>query len=314
MLIFDWLLQPENTGICWLVYSIFCIPLVLLMLWLLPVRFGTSKVCNFIFFYILSFTVFILGIFIAFSLVLGLILVKQFIREKEPIQTAEYPDYQRSPMSISDTYGEGFGFKVATSGELNKSVRQKMLVAINQFNTSGVNQINSQVLSDDVDEIRLYAKSLIEKQEREISQAIKYFTHKLGTTNDTSITAYYKKQIALVQWEQVYKHLVNNENLFAVLAKIKTLAQEAMSVLSEDMELPLLLAKIALKSNQLDEARKWLCVAAKNSAPEYKIISYLAEIDYLERNFTAIRSVLSSHNNKGIIGLQPIVSFWVTHD
>lgn len=314
MLIIDWVLQGNNTSLCWLIYGVLCIPCVYYMLKILPSRYNSSWYFNFIFFSLLSISLFLLGIIIAFIIVLTLYTIKFFEKDKSYIKTADYPDYQHSPSTKLDKYGEGFGFKVTTKDTLPKSVRQKMLVAINQFGTSSVNKINSMVLSDDVDEMRLYAKSLIEKQEREISHSIKQFTQKLHTTKDTHAIAYYKKQIALLLWEQVYKYLVNNENLIAVLDKIEVLVTESMQVLSDDLELPLLRAKIALRNHALVDARKWLLLAEKNHAPDYKIISYLAEIDFLEKKYSNIKNVLGRSNNKGVIGLQPIISFWVQHD
>lgn len=314
MPIIEWVLQENHIALCWLIYAILCFPMSYYMVHLLPARYDKTRYYNFIFLFVISISIFIFGILIACGLVILLHSMKLLKRKKEFIETAEYPDYQHSPLSKHDQYGEGFGFKVTTKDTLPKAIRQKMLVAINQFGTSNVNKINSMVLSDDEDEMRLYAKSLIEKQERELSHSIKKFAHELHQTKDIKQIATYKKYIALILWEQVYKYLVNNENLIAVLEKIKVLATDALIELPNDIDLPLLLAKIALRHQELGLARDYLLMAEKNKAPAYKVISYLAEIDFLEKKYSNIKKLLTKSNLKGIIGLQSIVSFWVGHD
>lgn len=314
MSMIEWAWQDNNLYTYWLVYSILCIPAVFLILAIFPQRLLSTWYYNAAFFYIMSATLFVLGLLIAFIIVFFLHYLNIAVKEKETVRTAEYPDYQHSPVVNHSVYGEGFGFKVTTNDTLPKAMRQKMLVAINQFSSSHVNKINSVVLGDDVDDMRLYAKSLIEKQERKISHLIKYFTEKIEISTNKKLIAFYKKQKALVLWEQVYNYLVNNESLFAVLIKIKALAYEALDVLPNDMELPLLLARIALRYHELDEAKKWLRRCETNGTPEYKIISYIAEINYAQRHFSGIKKTLSSEHIKGIIGLQPIVSFWTSHD
>lgn len=314
MSIINGTLQDSSLYTYWLAYSIICIPVVFLLLILFPQRFKSAWYYNAAFFYVMSAALFIVGLFITCIIIVFLYCLKITAKEKDNVRTAEYPDYQHSQVVNNSVYGEGFGFKVTTNDALPKAMRQKMLVAINQFSSSHVNKINSVVLGDDVDDMRLYAKSLIEKQERKISHLIKYFTAKMEATSDKKLIAFYKKQKALALWEQVYNYLVNNEGLLAVLIKIKTLAYEALDSLPNDMELPLLLARIALRNHELDEAKKWLRVCEKNGTPEYKVISYIAEINYLQRHFSGIKKTLSSEHIKGIIGLQPIVSFWTHHD
>jgi polysaccharide biosynthesis protein PelE len=245
-------------------------------------------------------------------------LILHFIRPweilEDNIQSADYPDHQRSPQQRNMVFGEGMGAKAVSTPSMSKGVRENMLVAINQFETPGVNAMNTQALSDDVDEIRLFARSLIEKQERRISEQLKAINQHLEHPENALKTAYYKRLKALVIWEQVYRHLVNFEHLTAALEHIKILATEAFQELPKDVELPLLLAKVALREQNLTEAGTWLKLATKNHAPDYKTVSYLAEIDYKEKKYANIKRTLGSMNNQGVIGLQPIISFWAAHD
>lgn len=310
----NYLFYHHNILPFWLIYSVLCLPLVYLMLILVPFRLRHRPLLPFIFFYALSVSIVIFGIVISFVLIMILHFQKPIRKAQQFLATVDYPDYQRPPQSEMSEFGEGSGFKIVTTENLSKSLRQSMLVAINQFGMTSVNKINYLALSDDIDEISLYAQGLIERQERRLSNLVKSFSQQLEKTKDKKIAAFYKKQIAEVLWEQVYKYLIINENLVVTLNKITRYAREALQNLPDDMELPLLLAKVALRGSNLDEAKEWLKIATINQAPDYKIISNLAEIEYAAGNYSKIRGILSNCQTKGIIGLQPVISFWVTYD
>ncbi|WP_141650467.1 hypothetical protein [Legionella massiliensis] len=226
----------------------------------------------------------------------------------------DQPDYQRPPVFENTVFGESSGFKIATSANFPKLLRQKLLVAANQFGAKNVNKINALALGDEMDEVRLFAQSLMDKRERSLLNLIKFFLTELSRTEDPIKIAYYKKQIAQIMWEQVYNYLVMNENLRNTLLNIKKNALQALEVLPDDIELPLLLAKVALQQSDIKEAKQWLKLAVENEAPEYKILSCLAEIEYIEKNYSAIKDTLRPCQRKGLISLEPLISFWVTHD
>lgn len=314
MLLSKLLAEHHSIFRIWPFYCIICIPLSYFLMLMVPYRLRLRPLFMFLFFYLLCISMFIFGIFI--SLAVGIILFYQApVKKDKPFwSSVDYPDYQRSPQSHYTDYGEGAGFKILSTTDSHRLVRQKMLVAVNQLNAKNVRKINSLALSDDVDEVRLYAQSLIEKQERKFSKYITKYSIAMQRAEDPITEANCKKQIAEGLWEQVYKYLVINENLEATLQNIYIYATEALEVLPNDIELPLILAKVALLKSDLKEAKKWLKLAARNEAPDYKILSLLAEMEYLEKNYEAIGSTLKPCQGKELVGLEPIISFWVPHD
>jgi|GEM_PF-7095207 len=309
----DWVNQHYFV-FSWLLINLLFIPVIYFLLKKLPHRYRRSYYLPFIFFYTLSSSVFIFGIFISLGLALFLRYYKPQKRKKVLISTVDYPDYQQSPVTENSEFGEGFGLKAIVTQDTPKLIRQKMLVAINQFSSAAINKININVLTDEVDEMRLYAQTLIEKQDRAITHQIKKFTEQLEECRNPEKAAFYKKQLAQILWEQIFNYLINIESMVIVLDKIVNYAQEAFQILSDDIELPLLLAKCALRKNDYIAAVKWLNKAEENQAPAYKIASYRAEIAYIKKEYTEIKNILKNSTNKGIIGLQPVLSFWVSHD
>lgn len=310
----NYLLHPQNLSQWLLIYALFCLPLSFLMVLIIPPRLRVRPLIPFVFFYILSTTVVAFGILISFILVIILRCQKPPQKSTKLAETVNYPDYQRSPVNEVVAYGESGGLKIVTNSSYSNSMRESLLVAINQYETTSTNKINAAALSDDIDEIRLYAYSLIERQERKHYILINNFTENLNKTSDPKIAAFYKKQIAEVLWDLVYKYLVTNENLIITLDKIKSYAIEALEYLPNDPQLPILLTKVALRESNIEDARIWLDKAIDNQAPDYKIISLLAEIKYREKKYDQIKEVFSDYHSKGVIGLQAVRTFWLAYD
>jgi len=308
------LLHPQSISQWYLLYTVLCFPLSILMVLIVPLRLRIKPLIPFIFFYILSTTVVVFGLLISFVLVFILRFQKPPQRKTKIAETVTYPDYQRSPVTEVVAYGESGGLKIITDSSYPNSIRESMLVAINQYETTSTNKINSAALNDDIDEIRLYAYSLIEKQERQHHILINNFSENLHKTSDLKVAAYYKKQIAEVLWDLVYKYLVTNENLIVTLNKISAYATEALEQIPDDPQLPLLLTKVALRESNLKDAKKWLEKAIDNQSPDYKIISLLAEIKFMEKNYDQIKDVFTNYHSKGIIGLQSVKTFWLAYD
>lgn len=295
-------------------YYLLCIPCNFFITFLLPNRLTRTKFLNFTFFYLLAISIFIFGLLFCLLLSLSLYYIQPPRRRKNVIQLADYPEYQHAPNGFHEIFGEGFGYKTIKNTQMPKIVREKMLVAINQFGTANVNEINTAILSDEVDELRLYAQSLIEKQERQLSYIIKNNNNLLEKAVDAKNIAFYQKQIAHAWWEEVYKNLISHENIPIILKKIEEYAQPAFEVLTEDIDLPILLAKVALKRNLDEEAKNWLLIAKKNQAPEYKTDPYLAEIAYKKKDFNEVKQLLANKKIQGIIGIQSLIAFWINND
>jgi polysaccharide biosynthesis protein PelE len=307
----EWITNPNTLLGYWIVYSLVCIPLVYCIVWSLPLQYKAKSFWTFIGLLIIALTLPFLGIFIVFLIGCILTFVQWEKKPPSPFLTVDLPTYQHAPHVQSVAHGEGGGFKAVMNPTLSKKLRKNLLVVMNQMHNAQVNAINIQALGDDVDEIRLYAQALMEKQERGLANQAAYFTKACAHAKNKKEEATYKKALAHILWEQMYKDLISPANREAAYQKIENYAKSALEVLKNDGELPIVLAKVALAQSSLEKARTWLHQAQKNQAPEYKMNSYLAEIAYQEKQFSAIKPLLK---NKTIVNWQPILSFWAHHD
>jgi len=308
------LLYSSQFLLYWFIYSVICFPLVSLIMNILPWRIRRHGESSFLFFYLLSISILFFGLIIALLLAIGLRIQKPPRKKIPYFVSVSYPDFQYAPRKEEKSFGEASGFKVITEDAFSKGKRKEMLVALNQFDTNYVNRVNEIALSDDLDEVRLYAQGLIEKKERKLSIEMKRSYGLLLKENDAKKKAYYKKQIAEILWEQIYQFMVGKETMDATLQQIKKYAEEALNKLQGDMELPMLLTKIALRESDIDMAKKWLKKAHENGVSQYKTYSMHAEIDYNEKKYRSVAQHLQKCRNFGVIGLIPVVLFWTSHD
>lgn len=298
----------------WIIGAIILLPVTWLLVALLPTKFKRNKLRNLFFFYCLSVSIFLFGILVSLTIILLLHFYKFHRQKDDHISLAIVPEYQKSPITSFSLQGEGFGYSAITKNVLPKSMRQKMMITINKIGGAEVNQINASVLTDEIDEMRLYAQSLIEKQERAIIHQIKTFTQLIDTSHDPFDIAFYQKQLAHALWQQVFSSLVNKENATIVIDKIIAYSTEALAILKDDIELPLLLAKCELRKNHYEEAKRWLALAKENGSPDYKIMSYLAEIDFNQKDYQKVAELFRTKPIRGILRLEPVRKFWTTND
>ncbi len=291
-------------------YLVVCLLLSYMLAQLLPRRFKVTLYLNFILFFLIAASLFILGVVAIFVLFLVLDRLKPVKKEVSLFATSEIPDYQHSPNPKSVIYGEGSGPSILQNMTFSVKDKEKMIVAINQFHTAKVNELNKLLLQNTTDEVRLYAHSLIEKQERALFKLLTYFNNLLSKEKDVVQKAILHKHIAELLWEQVYSALVNEDGLKGVFENIKYHAQQAFSILQQDTSIPLLMVLISLREGEIDAAKNWLEVAENNEASYYRILLLKAEIAFREKNFSEVRNLSGQLKDKAIVGADSIINFW----
>jgi hypothetical protein len=302
--------QSEWGWVIFGLYALLCIPFAWGCSITLPRQFQKKPLSNMLLFYTLSSTIPIMGLLISLAFLLTLRTLPKRVREATTFHSIQLPGYQQAPSHRLVSFGEASGVAVLKETGVSKSNREKMLVAINRFHNSSVNRLNKQLLKDKSDDIRLYAQGLIEHQERELFKLIQKLNGLFDETSNATTRAFFSKHIAQLLWEQVYKGLVDEDSLAEMLDRIKTYTKTSLETLSDDPGLPLLLVLVCLRQGRLTEAREALLTAKQNHASYFRIALFEAEIAFKEKRFSKIQPLLSTLNNKRVIGAEPVICFW----
>lgn len=192
--------------------------------------------------------------------------------------------------------------------------RTKALFALGKNRLAAINQQLYQLLPDSMDEIRLLAFNILDKQEGEITKNINRLFEKMEVAQREQRygdVAECQKELAECYWELIYHHLILPELETTVVHTALKLVHEACKVLPKDAGLQLILAKLYWRLKEYSQAEQALLRAQKLHALPSETIPYLAEIKYYARDFAAVQELLNSDNSlRDIPQLAPIIKFW----
>lgn len=188
------------------------------------------------------------------------------------------------------------------------------LIAINTGNHQDANAINAAILQDSEDELRLYSYSLLNQQEGKLNDAIHEMKQRLKTA-EADQCAYYEKQLALLYWNLVYLNLVQADFVTEILNKAHHHASIALRTLSSDYVLWVLLGRIDLHRKAWDRAATYFERAAQCHAPANRVLPYLIELAFYQRNYARLKElVMADEALEDIPKLASIIAFWKHHD
>lgn len=185
------------------------------------------------------------------------------------------------------------------------------LSSMNLEASSRTNLINRALLSETSDEVRLLAFSFLAKQENEINEQINTLLNKLKIeTNDIAIAKIHK-YLALQYWKLVDLNLVQKDFLDFIINKAFYYTDKALKQFPEDNTLWVLLGRIYIVQNKISKAYDALNRATRLHASDRKVLPYLAELSFKNKNYAEAKDYLFMNDNlRDIFFLFPIVSFW----
>ena len=198
-----------------------------------------------------------------------------------------------------------------TSKHQNITEKINALMAINLEASSQANLINRALLSKTSDEVRLLAFSLLAKQENEINEQINYLLNALKTIPNKIDDSKVYKHLALLYWNLIDLNLVQKDLLDFTIDKSLMYAHKALEKLQEDNTLWVLIGRAYILKNDVTKAYDALNRATRLHASDRKILPYLAELSFKNKNYEEMKSYLFMddclRNNPALF---PIINFW----
>lgn len=234
------------------------------------------------------------------------------LTETSPYILVGPPDYQRAPVRTRLSFGESSSQRLQHK-QAALETKQDILIAVNRFQTAQVNRLNRALLQEDVDELRLSAQSLMEKQERAIFKLLAAIHHMLVIAKTPLQRALLKKAELELMWEQILKGLVDEEGKLANLVRIRQIANDVMTILPNDAAVPMLMVHISLRSGKEADALYWINVAKNNHCAQYKLVLTESEIAFQARSFEKVKQLMHSIGQEPLVGAHGVLTFWSAH-
>lgn len=248
---------------------------------------------------------------------LVIFLIKKYAKDFQPIEIDTYQpvEYIRKKATHTVAYGSSWATTRLYSKQYSPQERQQALQSISKGFPRETNLIYSQLVSDDLEELRLLAFSMLEKQQDYLQVQISLLLEKFEEAIEFKQKAYLAKQLALLYWELVYRHLSAQEFRTIALERSTFFADLAIQVFDTDSSLYILLAKLNIEKGHLEAGLRYLKLASQFQTSNSRTMPYLAEHAYKNKNYQAVKQYLCADPSlRYAFRINKIVEFWCNHE
>ena len=112
-------------------------------------------------------------------------------------------------------------------------------------------------------------------------------------------------------WELVYQQAVVGDVLTFAMDQVRMYAKDVLSQDDRDGGMWSLLGQVSLYGQDYDEARHCFSQALVCGLPESRIVPYMAEVLFHQREFSDLRILLSIQTSlMDVASLQPVLEYW----
>lgn len=168
------------------------------------------------------------------------------------------------------------------------------IMTLQETPSAASTQLLRTALRDNVDEIRLLAYAILDRQEKTLMKDIIRLQQRLEVEKDSLTRLQLLRQLGELHWELIYRNLVQGELAGFLLDRATEYVNEATKQQSNSIHLRLLRAKIMIRKGNQAQAKRDLLKAYKLGAAASQTFPYLAEIAFHERNFEEVRQWLGA--------------------
>jgi hypothetical protein len=276
----------------------------------LPTRYRRQRLAAALYFFSGCFFVPVLG----FLALLLSILVANFLprlARRLPIIEIPVPVFAAQAGRAPTSLGEG-GIRIRLEDEkAGMDTRLRALLAVQALPIRVASPLLRQLLGDAVDDIRLVAYGILDSHEKQLNARIHAEQGRLANGLTGKPLQVALERLAELYWELIYQGLVLGDLADHAATESARYLGEAMALAPDDAGLWALRGKLAQYHKDFAGATAAFARAVTLGLPKSRTLPYLAEIAFLQRDYTAVRSVLGEMRAGQLPAkLAPVVEFW----
>jgi tetratricopeptide (TPR) repeat protein len=208
-----------------------------------------------------------------------------------------YPEFMNEKDEKLIQHGEGGALARLSSKAFSDQDKLKSLVSLNNNASVVINKINEQMLQEGGDELRLYAYGILSKQENKLYNDIHDIEIMLDNAKSNKNLFMCYKALAYKFWELIYMNLAHEDIKLFAMQKVEYFIDKAFELNKNDLSLYILYGRLRLAQKKYDEAKSYFEHALKENAPDNKVVPYLAEIAFIEKDYRKIKAYYSQSKN-----------------
>jgi len=202
------------------------------------------------------------------------------------------PELPFRPVLVSGrpSYGEG-GLASVMRSARDPERRVRAVIAARQISDKLAVPLLQEALKDPVDDVRLFAYSVLDSKETRINERI---TDLLSGIDKLEGFDKARSHYALAQnyWEMAFLGLATGNSLDYVLEQAEKHALLSASLGWSGPDIEFMIGRIYLRRKNYAEAEKAFCSSMAHGALESAILPFLSEIAFEQRKFIAVREIL----------------------
>jgi hypothetical protein len=276
----------------------------------LPKRIRSRKWGPLVFIFLIGFFGFIVGYLFLFILTLYLFRTQRNI-EFKPIETFSIEEIEDEDLDFGGRrFGEGSILSILKSDNVPSDLKLRAFMSLSDLQSPITYSLIKENISNPMDEIRLMAFSMISKMEKQLNDKIHELNLRLkdnDLSEEKKAKIYF--ELAQVYWDFVFFHIVDKEFENYAIEKALFYAEEGLK-LKKDFIPYFLIGRIYLRLKDYKKAKEYLELAFNFKEFRYKVIPYLAECYFYERNFKKVKNLFSQLDLSLDVKVSFLKQFW----
>lgn len=227
------------------------------------------------------------------------------------IENFTVSNYINEKFPASQLYAQGWAQIRLSQQAFSKQERIQALTMINKNVDASVNKINWAMLVDDMEELRLYAFSLIENQRNQLNKTVYKLIQASETAKSATAKANLEKQLAIHYRQMITFNLIEPELKPIIWQKCFDYAEKALKILKEDAQLWCILGHFYFENGDTKNGLTALATANQYKAPTSQTVPAFSEYHFRVKNYHEVKQYLSSDISFWEIPhLNDVVKFW----
>jgi polysaccharide biosynthesis protein PelE len=195
--------------------------------------------------------------------------------------------------------------------QVNASDRLSALVAIQSMPTRTTGTLLRDLLADPIEDVRLIAYGTLDQAENDVMQKIFQTAQTLEFAPTDGERHAINRQLAELYFELVYQNLVQGAVYTHTLEQADRYASAALEIDDSDAALWLIRGRLALAQGAAEDAAHYLARAQTLGFPRERLVPWLAEAAFLQRDYARVAELLASLGRASSLPLlKPVVQYW----
>ena len=190
-------------------------------------------------------------------------------------------------------------------------LRLRALVGLQNIPSRVSSPLLRDLLADPAEDIRLLAYGMLDNLEKRLNSKIHKTLQDYHDAQDNDEKILAARKLSQLFWELLYQGLVQGDLAKHAAEQALNFTQIALEADDADPGLYLARGRLLQQAGFIEKAQEDYNKALSLGLPNPRVIPYLAEIAYDQRNYREVKQLLASmHNWQSLPKLQPIIKFW----